>query len=249
MALNKDQARTVWISRLRWFFAELVVVIAGILIALALQSSWQNRGNVRSERKYLEQLLEDTRENIALVNARIARDSVFRQMSARMAAILRDRLPLPSQDSLVQLSRMSTSSFSLVTATFDALVASGDIKLLQNPRLRTSTLAIANEIGRSTATLARNVESQTRWVELRTTRMLYHVGPPVRGETKADPLDIQWWSRVDFRDMQGDPEAVRAFQMNVYTLNNSVGSLHALLKPLADYEAELERELAVDRHN
>jgi hypothetical protein len=245
MTVETESTLTTWMPRIRWLIAELLVVITGILIALTLQAWWQGRGDLRTERNYLERLLLDTRENERLVDSRIASDSILRERSLRMSAILRDRLPLPPQDTLAALSRISSSGFSLVTATYDALVATGDIKLLRNPALRASTLALAGEVDRSTAMLTRNLESQGRWVDLRTTRMLYHVRPPGRNtQETADPLDILWWLRVDFAQLQEDPEAVRAFQLNVYTLNSSLAALRSLRRPLAEYGALLENELA-----
>jgi hypothetical protein len=234
-----------WRPSIRWFFAELLVVITGILIALAAQSWWQNRGNENAERAYLEQLLADTRENEELLTRRITADSTARHRAGRMAAILRERLPLPPQDTMAVLARLGSTTFSLITATYDGLIATGDIKLLRNDSLRTATLYLGTQIHRSSAGVNGNVERLGRSIELRTSRFLAHVQPlRTLVPDSLDELDIDWWKRVDYAALQGDTDVMQAFQSSIYVLNNSLGLLRGLRAPLAEYRGLLERELA-----
>jgi hypothetical protein len=225
--------------------SELLVVITGILIALTVQSAWQNRDNKNAERAYLEQLLADTRANERLLEQRILTDSTARERSIRMAVILRERLPLPPRDSMAALARLGTGPFSLITATYDGLIATGDIKLFKSDSVRISTLSLANELTRSLAGVNYNVERLSGFVQLRTSRFLAHL-QPLRVEVPGplDELDIDWWKRVDYAALQGDTEAIEAFQTTIYALANTLSALRRLRVPLAEYRGQLERELA-----
>lgn len=46
-------------SSIRWFAAEIIVIVAGVLIALALNAWWQDRQDAESEQVYLRLLLRD----------------------------------------------------------------------------------------------------------------------------------------------------------------------------------------------
>ena len=56
---------SLWLQRLRWFFAELIVVVAGILLALGLQSWWQGRENDVRGISYQRQVLADAKQTRA----------------------------------------------------------------------------------------------------------------------------------------------------------------------------------------
>ena len=59
-------------SSLRWFAAELAVVVAGILIAFALQAWWQGRSDRTEERAYLARLEADLRNSIVQLEGQLA---------------------------------------------------------------------------------------------------------------------------------------------------------------------------------
>jgi hypothetical protein len=61
------------VSGSRLLLGELVVIVAGILIALAADSRWQNRLDSQREREYLEAFRSDVEQTIA-TNAAVARD-------------------------------------------------------------------------------------------------------------------------------------------------------------------------------
>ena len=48
-----------WRPKARWFAAEIVVVVAGVLIALAINAWWADRQSAAQERVYLRQLAAD----------------------------------------------------------------------------------------------------------------------------------------------------------------------------------------------
>lgn len=50
---------------LRWFLAEFLVVVVGILVAMSLNSGYQDRQDAKSERDYLQRLSRDLQGTIA----------------------------------------------------------------------------------------------------------------------------------------------------------------------------------------
>ena len=51
--------RVDWRPKLRWFGAEILVVVTGVLIALAINAWWQGRQNSQREHAYLSEIRRD----------------------------------------------------------------------------------------------------------------------------------------------------------------------------------------------
>lgn len=58
------RARRGWRQKLSWFAAEIVIVVAGVLIALAVNEWWQGRSDRRAEVRYLQLLREDVQASL-----------------------------------------------------------------------------------------------------------------------------------------------------------------------------------------
>ena len=126
-----------WFRSLRWFLAELVVVVAGVLIALGAQRWWQAREDHARERAYLTQLVADIRQTEANV---AEMDSLSRPVILASANVLRGyRSPVkPPRDSLLVWASHSVSYQRAlpVTATADALISTGDVRILRDDSVR-----------------------------------------------------------------------------------------------------------------
>lgn len=234
-------------SSLRWFAAELVVVTAGVLLALAGQAWWSAREERGRELDYLQRLLEDTRRNEREVQRLIAVDSVRREVSVAMLRILRDGAPMPSQDSLARLISMTSASNAvLATTALDALVSSGELRLLRNRTVRDSTLRIFAQVRDVQQRIDANEQRVGGFVSRRNIAMLRHLGREVRGtpNERARALDTEWVHRVDFGALRRDPEGIAPFQDHVYARNNSLGSLRRLRQALVPYRTQLEAAIA-----
>ena len=75
--VDSPATRSPWPRRVRWFLAELSVVVVGILLALSLQSWWQDRENAQRSAVYLEQLLADARLTLKEFSASVEEDKVL----------------------------------------------------------------------------------------------------------------------------------------------------------------------------
>ena len=128
-----------WRPKLRWFAAEILIVVAGVLIALALNAWWGNRQDAAREQSYLRQLAADLQETERLMQDTDA----LLGPSDRAGTLLVHAFYLPdppSSDSLATL--LWTTNLIRQTlpvlSTAEALVATGDLGLIRDDSLRSA---------------------------------------------------------------------------------------------------------------
>lgn len=125
-------------ASLRWFGPQLLVVVSGILIALALDAWWDTREDGRQERVYLRQLDADLMETEAVV---AQYDRFLRPVDSTAALLVRAyRTPTPPPADSVYAWFIVGARFGVprpVLGTAEALVTTGDLRLLRNDSLRT----------------------------------------------------------------------------------------------------------------
>ena len=122
----------VWKARIRWFAAEYVIVVAGVLTAVAI-AGWANRRqDIAHERAYLQQLRADLTTTESLL---AAADSILAPRDRAGALFVQsfyaqDRAP---SDSLaVWLYRSYwIEGPRPVMGTAQALITTGDLRLLR----------------------------------------------------------------------------------------------------------------------
>lgn len=139
-------------SSLRWFAAEIVVIVAGVLIALALNAWWQDRQDAESEAVYLrlvlrdlDQMAGDLVELLEFETARIdAGLAVYRGIST--GALPESERAAFSRDITSLLSRRTIS---VTDATFQDLVNTGGLRLLRNLGVRHRLIAFYEEAERA----------------------------------------------------------------------------------------------------
>lgn len=131
-----------WRGGLRWFAAEFLVVVTGILVALALQAWYEGRRDARRESSYLAQLDADLADTERLVAAADADNRPGDLAGARLLRAYYTPVP-PARDSVLRWF-LQASSYELarpVTATVEALVTTGDLGLIHDDSLRTAVAA------------------------------------------------------------------------------------------------------------
>ena len=114
------------------------MILVGILLALAVDASWDRRQDERRAEAYLEQLRADLAVTSQDVERALERE---RRVASASANVLRGvyEPQLPPADSMTGwLARMFvSSSFIPATSTVEALVATGDLQLVDDAQLRT----------------------------------------------------------------------------------------------------------------
>jgi hypothetical protein len=212
---------------------ELLLIIAGVLSALALDSWWEDQQDRQEETAYLEQLLLDLREMEYRVQDSIEGDS---SMLVRVGGILDRALngPYPPRDSLGLPT--GYTQFRPLTGTQTALVQSGDLRLLRNDSIRFALVAYGSLVD-ATESLLRHTETliwgSTQNVML--ARARHSRSGVIRPGTR--------WGDVDVGAVLGDPEVISALRVHVAASANRVRNLQRLEEPTADLIRLLQTEL------
>ncbi|HYH82038.1 MAG TPA: hypothetical protein VEX86_19685 [Longimicrobium sp.] len=138
-------AEWTW-SRILWLAPELTIVVAGILIALAIQSWADGRDDRAREREYLHQLVADLRETERLV----LRDDSIHRVRDRSGVMLLHAFftpERPPRDSVLVWAINATwyEPRRPIMGTAEALVATGDLALLEDHALRTAVTSYLTE--------------------------------------------------------------------------------------------------------
>lgn len=210
---------------------QLALIVGGVLIALAVDSWWENRQERHEERAYLEQLLADLRETESRLESSIVGDvemldRVSRVLDRALNGSLPDSLDLPT----------GYSQFRPLTGTATALVQSGDIQLLRNDRLRFRLIAYTALIN-ATETLLRHTETLI-WnsTERKILGTLRHTrSSNVHGNVA--------WGTIDVAAALSDPELISALQVQAAASQNRIRNLRRLQQPTTELIQLLATEL------
>ena len=144
---------SLWPKRLRWFFAELTVVVVGILLALGLQSWWQSRENGARGDAYQRQVLADAKQTRATYQKAIATDTNLRNVTAQLSDVLYTHLTLADDEAMAWLVWRSGwySDPRPVIGNVYALIDTGDIQLIRNPKIQAAIVEYASILKSSIA--------------------------------------------------------------------------------------------------
>jgi hypothetical protein len=133
-------------SRIRWLAAEMTIIVAGILVALAIQNRVDAQADRDREREYLRQLQADLRETERVV---LRDDSIFRPRDRAGAMLLHAFFTpeRPPPDSVLVWAITATwfETPRPILGTAEALVSTGDLRLLREYPLRTAVTAYLEE--------------------------------------------------------------------------------------------------------
>ena len=124
-------------GRSRWFFAELAIIVAGVLIALAIDE-W--RGEIKDrnlEQEYINQLIVDLRKTEELVATSDAISVEFENSASQFLAAFESDEPVKLDMVRHWLTKIGLFHNNVaVLGTVEALVSTGDLKLISNLSVR-----------------------------------------------------------------------------------------------------------------
>ena len=175
--------RSSWRSGLRWFAAEFLVVVSGILVAIALQSWWNGRQDRATERALLYAMLADLQED----STRIAKAAATDREGVVVARKLADQIDRRAafHDSLASTYGLlgMANGASLQTAQYQTLKSRG-MDLIRDDDLR-SLISSFYEVRGASIDLHNQwiTTAEARWVPIMLRRFRLGDG----GELSAHP--------------------------------------------------------------
>jgi hypothetical protein len=161
----------------RWFAAEFLVVVSGILVALALQAWWAGRADRAMEHAVLRQMMENLVADSARLAAGADNDSVALSIATRLARHM--EMGGAFSDSLAEdfghLGMAGTAT--LQTAPYQTLQTKG-LDLIQNDSLRSAIVSFYEVVGESLETHNEWLRSaESRWMPFVLKRFSIVQGP------------------------------------------------------------------------
>ena len=126
--------------KINWRYAigEVIIVIIGISIAFGLNKTWQDRKDRKVEKTYLDGLTTDLQKDHDALNRNLGRfDKNLSKIKHLRPHLYRE---LPGRDTVARMffELAEMISFFPNSGTYDALINSGDLKLISNAELRTA---------------------------------------------------------------------------------------------------------------
>jgi hypothetical protein len=213
-------------SALPWkrLFAELGVIIAGVLIALAVDSWWERRQERQRADEYLEQLLVDFQRTAGRLENTIVADTDWLQKSTSALARALDG-PWPPADSL----ELPTgyNYFEPLTGTLAALIQSGDLRLVRSVSLRSELIAYSSVI-QETKSVLRDTEAMI-WNS--TQRVLAGRTRHSQSAGRRAASGGRGWGQVNVAGALNDPDIISALQVQAMSSQIRVFNLERLKEP------------------
>jgi hypothetical protein len=205
--------------------AELAVIVAGVLMALAADAWWETRREREEAREYSERLLVDFQETRRRLRGAIAGETATLDSVSSVVARAHDGV-FPSPDSLVL--PMQFNQFEPLTGTLTALVESGDLRLIRDDSLRFELVAFLSLLEISEQFLSHTETMIFGNIERLTLGRARHSQSASRRATNRG----SGWGEVDVRGVLNDPEIVGALQLQAGASQMRAFSLGRLEEPI-----------------
>lgn len=201
-------------QRMRGALTEFALIVCGILAALAVNAWWQEHLDRAREQQYMEQLNSDVRDNQRRLEEALALERGQLQRATAILSALRANVPF-SENSATALMTAEPpfpwfSDPRLLDGTIVALVATGDINLIRDDRVRVAAIRYQGQLRADLAEFGRKI-GPFQELEGALNRLL-----ELKREADADP-DADDLARA-LVALQGNPEAAvvfRLFRMNI----------------------------------
>jgi hypothetical protein len=124
-------------GRAQWFLTELVVIVAGILIALAIDEWRENNERRKAETEYLHQVVADLRTTEERMEAAIVNNAASENATTRLVAVFEGGETAEADSISKLLGEMLLYNNRVpVLGTIAALVSTGDLALIRSASAR-----------------------------------------------------------------------------------------------------------------
>lgn len=239
-----------WGSRLRWFLAEFLVVVSGIMVALALSGWVQERRDQQREIAYLQQLSTDLLSSEQLLTEAVERMRERARASARVLHRFWREDPAVDE-ALVEDLRLprSTRPFRPVMGTAEALSSTGNLSLIGSDTLRAELLTYVESMKTKLDDINRYDETYFRPGVLMLTDgpdLFAHIKFPANDDSlQTRPNQYE---RVPFpstlADMLRDRNVYTGYQLLLTAHRNQANRYEEMLEQTRALRTKVEAELA-----
>jgi Family of unknown function (DUF6090) len=151
---------TAGLRELRWshVFVEFVMLVLGIVLALAFNNWMEDRRDARVERQYLELLLRDLDRTLETLQEFVTFEDAQAANGAAAYRALTSGETVPDREAVAQaLSNLTVRRTLRITkATYTNLIGTGDIRLISNVDLRDRIIGLYEQSDRYAAIVDRN---------------------------------------------------------------------------------------------
>jgi len=155
---RSDRSARTWGPRLRWFGAEFLVVVTGVLVAIALNAWYQGRRDATTEATYLALLSRDVERTVADLQeaAAFERSQEMNGLTAYRAFSSRRAGPEPDSVRVALTQLLVRRTATLSKATYEDLLSTGNLSLISDRALRDRIVRFYDESTTLTDILNRN---------------------------------------------------------------------------------------------
>ena len=134
--MSETQVKERW-ERVERAASGFVVIVVGVLVALSADAAWAERNDRSREQELLTDLLEEFRENKALLDRDIRLSADSRAAGDLWAqAMTGDVLLDPDSLAALWLAAQSWGRFDPVTGALRSVLDGGELSLIRSPELR-----------------------------------------------------------------------------------------------------------------
>jgi len=147
------------LRELRWshVLVELLLLVVGILVALAVDGWIDDRRDARTERQYLERLQRDLDRNVAILDEFISFEERQTADGIRAYRALRGVDDDDREEIAAALGHLAhRRTLWLVRATYEDLLSTGNLGLIRDATARDGVVRLYQEVERTTAVIDRN---------------------------------------------------------------------------------------------
>ena len=238
-----------WKPGLKWFAAEFMVVVAGILVALGLQAWWQNRQDSARSAEYQRQILVDVRATELTLRKSIEADrSLYANTKLLSTALYASENPTDAQ--ALQWLRSHSGWITdprPILGNVNALIQTGEIRLVSNPAARSAIISYASIMKTSWEDRDAQSARMVRANELALARLEAAKLPPLLAEPSEDgeyaPGDLQDYS-PKYLDawprLRADDQFRAAQQWRLFSYSNIAYYNQEMLDATTDLRKRLE---------
>lgn len=239
-----------WGSRLRWFLAEFLVVVSGIMVALALSGWVQERRDQQREVACLRQLSADLLSSEQQLTEAVEGIRERARASARVLHRFWREDPAVDEALVEDLSLpQGTRRFRPVMGTAEALSSSGNLGLIGSDTLRAELLTYVES-------MKRNLDDINRFDETyyRPGILMLHDGPDLLAHVKFPANDDSLRTRPNqyervpipgtLADMLRDRNVYTGYRLLLTAHRNQANRYEEMLEQTRALRTKVEAELA-----